>query len=63
MKGGRTLIKEIAASLGAAAATGTLTSSNATELLADRGGCLADCMDGLSELLEAYVSKEDQNEE
>jgi len=52
------LIKGLAASLGAAAASGMVADNNVSDLMAEGLECLADFLDKLSEILEAYASKE-----
>ena len=57
------MIKELAASIGAAIATETLVDADLAEWLADSLEGLANYMDRLSELLEVYASnKEESNE-
>ena len=57
------MLKELAASLGAAAATEKLIDADIAELLAESLENLADCMDGLTQILEAYASEEESNED
>ena len=52
------MIKGLAASLGAAAASGIVADSSIPDLMAEGLECLADFLDKLSEILEAYASKE-----
>ena len=56
------MLKEVAASIGAAAATGTILDASVVDMLANSLENLATCMDTLSDILEAYTSKEKVNE-
>ena len=56
------MIKEVAASLGAAAATEKLIDGDIVELLSDSLEDLADCMERLTKVLEAYALKEETDE-
>lgn len=56
------MIKAVAASIGVAAATEVFTEANVPEMLAASLESLADCIDGLTEIVEAYASRRESDE-